>query len=620
MPDTTPQTAPRADAPSADAPSGAPGPAARAWPFGPAPAGASSETPATSPQASPQVSPHINSPIPGAGVTVTRLGALDVDFGGTLGERTGGFGVELWRGSTRQTVARLTPALPAGAISPAGRDLLRRLLLSSAEAPEPPGAAMPGGAILVARLERLAAMGERRGLDELLQSTASLKSEPLARLRAEQSLLRNDAAAACNQERDLGSSPNDRSNDRYWAQINVFCRALAGEHERAALAAQLLRETGQAVVDQTFDALVRAMRGDVAEPLASLKDPTPLALAMLRAARQPIPVDVLAKPQDGGILTAIAASPNATLETRLAAAERAVALGAMAGESLAQIYVSVPHSPADIADALARAPALGGAKGRALLHRAIETQTDLIERVRLLRAALAQGGDRVGYLASIRANLPAIEAIPPTATFIAAATDFARALLYARRFEAARRWLALVARAPAGEAADDARLALWPYALLDGGRSAAGDASSSPTFASPAFASPADLDGWLAAWRMREAARDPARVEARAAILFGMLQSFGYPVAPSAWTGLLGPPYSAAGTMPSMALSHVLQAAAGAGRTGETVLLALIMLGEGGIAEAGPMAAIQAIEALRGVSLDAEARQLAIEALVASGL
>ena len=33
------------------------------------------------------------------------------------------------------------------------------------------------------------------------------------------------------------------------------------------------------------------------------------------------------------------------------------------------------------------------------------------ERVKLLRAALAQGSDRVGYLASIRANLAAIEAI-----------------------------------------------------------------------------------------------------------------------------------------------------------------------------------------------------------------
>ncbi|MCC7168564.1 MAG: hypothetical protein IT565_13445 [Rhodospirillales bacterium] len=552
---------------------------------------------------------------------MTRLGALDVDFGGTLGDRAGGFGTDLWRGSTRQTVARLVPALPTGAISPAGRDLLRRLLLSSAEAPEPVNDAAPRGAILTARLGRLAAMGERRGLDELAQSTASLRTEPLARLRADQALLRNDASAACNQARDSGAGQNDRTrddrtgNDRYWAEINVFCRALAGEHERAALAAQLLRETGTAPADQVVDALVRAMRGDIAEPLASLKDPTPLTLAMLRAARQPVPGDIMTKPLAGDMLVALAGSPNATLETRLAAAERAVALGAMAGESLSQIYVSVPHTPVEIADALARAPALGGAKGRSLLHRAIETQSDLVERVKLLRAALAPGNDRIGYLAAIRANLAAIEAIPPTAAFIAAAPDFIRALLYARRFESARRWLLLVARAPAGEVADEARLVLWPYAALDSGRGPMGEA-----LPGAAAISPDDFDGWFAAWRKREVAHDAGRADARTALVQGLLQSFGYPVDVAIWPTLLKPPYATTGPVPSLALTRALQAAEAGGRTGEALLLGLIMLGDGGIAEAGTGVALSVIEVLRGISLEAEARQLAIEALVAAGL
>lgn len=576
----------------------------RGWPFGPAPGGSSVASPAGTPSGTTEIRPQVLGG--GAGVTVTRLGALDVDFAGTLGDQAGGLGIDMWRGSSRQTVLRLVPAVPATAISPSGRDLLRRLLLSSAEAPEPVSAASPRGAILIARLERLAAMGERRGLDDLLQASASLKSEPLARLRADQALLRGDPQAACNQEREAGSN----QNDRYWAQLNVFCRSVAGEHERAALAAQLLRETGSGPADETFDTLVRALRGDVAQPLGSLRDPTPLSLAMLRAARQPIPGDVMAKPQNGGMLLALVSSPNATLETRLAAAERAVALGAMAGESLSQIYVSVPHTPADIASALPRAQELGGAKGRALLHRAVDTQTDLIERVKLLRAALAQGSDRVGYLASIRANLAAIEAIPATPTFLDAATDFARALLYVRRFDAARRWLSLVARAPADETADGARLALWPYAVLDSGRGGTGET----------VASPAEIDAWLSAWRTREAARDPARVESRTALVYGLLQAFGYPISESAWAGLLKAPYSTPGSVPALALSKALQAAAAAGRTGETLLIGLVMLGEGGIAEAGPSAALQVIEALRGVGLDGEARQLAIEALVVSGL
>lgn len=606
------------NAPAASGPMPPAGAAPRAWPF------AAQARPSSRPLdrslswpsaqgggAPPLGRPFGGLPGGGTGVTVTRLGALDVDFAGTLGEDAGGFGAAMWRGASRETLLRLLPALPARAVSPAGRDLLRRLLLSSAEAPEPPTPAVPRGAVLVARIERLVAMGEGRGVDDLLQANASLRSAPLARIRADRALLRNDASAACDQEQEVGA----QQSERYWARLNVFCRAIAGEHERAALGARLLRETGSGDADAVFDTLVRALRGDVAEPLASLKEPTPLTLAMLRAARQPLPDDAMAADRDGAVLIAIAGSPNATLETRLAAAERAVALGAMAGESLAQIYAAVPHTPTDIADAIARARALGGAKGRALLHRAIETQADLAERVALLRAALDTGGDRVGYLASIRANLAALEAIPSTPTFIAAAGDFARAFLHARRFTAARRWLALVARSSGGPA-DDARLALWPYAVLDDGRERPGADGAAATIADPA-----DFEAWRAAWRARDLARDPEGADARAALLYALLQAFDYPVAGASWGDLLKPPFTApAGAAPGLALARAMEAAARDGRVGETVLFSLVSLGAGGVAQAAPPAVPRAVEALRRVGLEDEARQLAIEALVAAGL
>ena len=60
--------------------------------------------------------------------------------------------------------------------------------------------------------------------------------------------------------------------------------------------------------------------------------------------------------------------------------------------------------------------------------------------------------------------------------------------------------------------------------------------------------------------------------------------------------------------------------AASAGRRGETVLLALLILGEGGVADAGPELIAEIIVGLRMVRLEEEARRLALEAALQGGL
>ena len=55
-------------------------------------------------------------------------------------------------------------------------------------------------------------------------------------------------------------------------------------------------------------------------------------------------------------------------------------------------------------------------------------------------------------------------------------------------------------------------------------------------------------------------------------------------------------------------------------RVGETILLSLLVLGEAGPAQANPTVLHKVIKSLRNVGLDREARALAVEAAVASGL
>lgn len=60
-----------------------------------------------------------------------------------------------------------------------------------------------------------------------------------------------------------------------------------------------------------------------------------------------------------------------------------------------------------------------------------------------------------------------------------------------------------------------------------------------------------------------------------------------------------------------------LAEAAQAGRKGETILRALIVLGAGGPADAHPASVIEAVAALSRVGLTAEASALALEAALA---
>jgi hypothetical protein len=75
-----------------------------------------------------------------------------------------------------------------------------------------------------------------------------------------------------------------------------------------------------------------------------------------------------------------------------------------------------------------------------------------------------------------------------------------------------------------------------------------------------------------------------------------------------------------AGAVPNSAYFFNLADAAAAGRRGETVLLALLNLGEGGPGVVSPIVLSRILRSLREVGLTNEARSLAFEAIVAAGI
>lgn len=527
------------------------------------------------------------------GIRINSLQNIAPDAAGVLNDVQGGFGAEMWRGTRRAVVEALLPRLPVNATSPAMRDLMRRLLLSEAAVPEGEAGETR---LITLRINRLGAMGDLIGVNDLLNATPGRgDDESLMRIEADARFLTNDNARAC----ALATSQISRRQSNYWQKSFIFCQALAGQHGPAALGVALLRETGEK--DPVFFALVDAVAAGGEVTIDSMPDPSPLHLAMARVAKAQLPADVIAS-NNPGTLRTIAISPNAPVELRLEAAERAEAAGALPVDDLRQLYTSVPFSAEDLANPFSKAEAEAGALSRALLYRTALVQTVPTAQAEAVTLALELAREGGRYVSTVRAFMPVLKRIPASAELAWFALEAVRALIATGEHQAARSWFALLRnKAAFDEASALALVSLMPLARLAGSEEAKEWS-----------------DERITAWWEAERGRDGA--PARAARLYTLFEALGEPVAARLWEDLLTGPQRATVVMPRPALWYGLEAAARQLRKGETVLLSLLALGDGGPAQADPIVLRRVLGALGVVGLEASARALAVEAAVAAGL
>lgn len=537
--------------------------------------------------------------VPGrAVIEVNPLGDISLDSIGVLGPDTGGFGQDLWRGADRAAVESLLARLPGDIRSPTLRELARRMLLSIATPPAVPSGAPParGSSLLVIRADRLAAMGEVDGLNELLAVVPSrLDNETMARARVDGLLVAQDNDEACRHIRNGIAAYNAGP---YWQKAMVFCNMVAGDTNKVMLGVDLLREVG-AADDPVFLTLASAVIGNKAEVPADVSL-TPLHLAMLGIVGEPVPPSAVAQASPA-LLIAIARSSTADIEVRAHAAELACAAGLITGEALAHIYDAFSFTPGQLANAISTFASGPGPMARAMLYQAARMQSLPATRAEVLRVALQPNATPEVYQAVVRAFLPLLLEVPATSDVAWFAGTAGRALYATGKFEAASAWLALGRQeAILNPQAATAVAALWPYSRL------AGDAAMT-------------TDGSLAGWSaMRDIAGDAAQAR-RQALLRGAFQALGEQDALS-WNTIAAAADVPPRPMPAAALLYALRDASESRRIGETVLLALVVLGTAGPADSHVLALSSAIAALNRLGMGQEARALAIEAALANGV
>lgn len=510
-------------------------------------------------------------------ISATPLAPVDPAWVGTLGAPQA-LPPTMWQGTPRSVVASALPAL-GPTISPVLQDLSRRLLLSNAAAPagqDPPN--QPGLAAL--RVERLAALGEVEGALAVIDALpGTLRDETMARRGVELVFAKNDAEEAC---RSVQTNIA-RYQSVWWDRALIACQALAGDREKAALGISLLHEQ-KAPADSAFDALVGAVGGRALK-LEKLAQPTPMLASLLAASKSTPPHDLLSE-ADPATLRAWATNESLPALQRLAAGERAAALGAIAPEALAELYAKASFTPEELGHAIKQGKTAASPRDRALLYQVARSDPAAGARTAALTALFDEARKRGVFVITARVLAPIVLELAPGEELASFAPAAMRALYAAGRPDAAAAWL------PVADPAAAATLALL------------GQLASGGTL------TPASFDAAIAAL----SERDPRQ----ATLVLALATGLGISSDVADGVRLVDKAHD--GAWPSAALWLDQRQAAAKRRLGETVLMTLLIARSGERLSLEPIVLADAVAGLVAVGLEGEARALALEAALTAGI
>lgn len=491
-----------------------------------------------------------------------------------------GLPLDLWRGLDLAALEGLLAGLDLPPRSPALHQLWRRMLLSQAE---PPVGAPGGEHFQALRLEALYRSGLLADMAAVLEGIA--QPGPIVQtLRARRDIGLGQREAGCEAIKAL-AAPSSGLPGRLKGEMQLlagYCAAAAGDAQAAGLAAQLAREEG---IDAELPLAVLTAFGAGDKPRLSM--PKQVLLLDYRFLELLGPVDPLKvlERAEPALLAMLAGDTGGDPKMQVAAAEAALRRNALAPEAVAEVYRRQVLAGPGVADPAS--PGIDPLLRRALFLRAADVAPTAAQRARFLRAILDDARRSGARLQTGRLVAPLIAGLAPAPDLAWLTEPAIEALLVAGDIDAARRWAEAASR--------------WDWlALADvvdpqrrGGRL-------------PSLAAVADL---AAHGRL---APDPLHR------LATVLDALDVDVPIPLWEAASRTPQPAGGFLPETGLLASLAEASARKEAGRTILLAMRALGPGGPEGANPLALGDAVRALKRVGLEADARRVALEALLAA--
>ena len=571
-------------------------------------------------------------------VQIDALQAIDINEIGILNLDQGALGFEMWFGVSKEFVKNLFSKLPQKIKSEIMRDLLGRLLLSPARAPEP----MRQETWLISeRLKKLVSIGNIKESQRLLGVIPDISEEPeLVKLDLELSLLNNDLSKVCS----ISSRVFPQTPSSYWQEIFNFCNYITEGADKAALGISLMREAGGSS-ERFFNLADALISGEILE-LDEFSNPSALDLAMIQEANVKIPFSSILTTNPNA-LRSVALNSKAPLVTRLAASDEAHLLGVFSSQQVRNIYDKLSFSDDEIANPLSQAEIRFGPRVRALLHYTAKNQALPASKAEAISRALFWGRYENRYFSTVQVFGPLIKSLKPTEELSWFAGEAARAMLILGDTEKAQSW----------------------YEVME----SISYASKEGKFELDSFRPLASLTG-LVGSKVRGASILRAWFNSvghkkiqRALVLFQVLEAFGEDVPSDLWLDTITDEVQNNLNLPDLYIWNRLLMASEAKQKsilnqkqpkllsdsnqqtsvnklelnkggqkyretqgkvgfaispgiGETILLALVALGEKGPSDNHPVVLKAVIKALLNIGLEKEARLLALEALLAQGL
>jgi len=488
----------------------------------------------------------------------------------------------LWQGVDIAQFEQLLARIEIPPRSPALSGLWRRLIAADA----PPATATPEQ-FRALRAEGLYRTGLPRAAAETLKPAAG--DALAAVLTARSEIAHGESEAACAAIKALGTRRGDLPKPvRSEALIlSGLCAGIAGNTSGAGLVADLAREEGveAPLALVLLDALASGQKPRLEQPkrLGAID----YRLLQLVGSVDPVATIERAEP---ALLAVLAEDAGGEPKARLAAAEAAVRLNVIDPAALAAVYQTQRFAAEELADPLSgRADPLAR---RALLYKTAEAERTPQKKARLIRALLDDARRSGTYLQTLRLIARSAEALsraPEIGWFAETAIEIA---LASGRYDTARSWAAFAA----GQDRPGGGLQHW-IALAD---------IADPEVKGPRGQALASVEAL--ALRGRYA---PDLLHRLATVL----DALDYNVPIPLWEAASRTPQPSTGHLPATGVLSELQDAARQRQFGRTVLLAMQTLGPNGAEGAHMIALGDAIRALKRAGLEADARQVAFEAL-----
>lgn len=533
---------------------------------------------------------------------------------GTLNEGNGGLGTRLWEGMSFIRIEDMMARLPADTASPAMRSLMRRMLLTGAN---PPKDVPKDRSLLAVRAERLYAMADAQGVAALLGRAEDLLDGVLARMRIDALLLAAMTDDACVLVGDtLAAHPS-----HYTQKVNVFCQAHRKMTDQSRINLELVREEAAVAGGETakafkeFEELFLRIGQKKPKAVRRLTSVSPLHLAMLHSAGLPVPKRAI-KGLDFPRRLAVARNPYTKTTLRLPGAEAGVATGALEPEHLAQAYISL-KLPGVSAERVRKTPARSfGPRQRAMFFQVARKVENPEARARVLAREFELARETGTSLLVLQTAGGLVRSIPPSPDLAWFAGDAARTLYATGGARDARFWVKMLEpMARPGTVEDRALTSLWPIARL-------GDS----------FAPPPPSVERLQAWIAQQRETGGADAERKILLMVAMLSALGEPTTGIDAKGMLAGVRQAALAGAGVQHWQTVQQASRDGKRGETVLAALLALGEAGsgsgsgsgkgprLGRIEPYTAGVILAGLRRVGLEDDARAIALDIALAAGM